>query len=126
MATVAELKAAKREDLDKLAVEQGLDPAQYSKVDELRAELLKSAEDAEGNDDAGNTEEQEGEKLGQSEQQTTTQSVERTVANDADKAAAAAEEPTVSREATTVLGHADSFDKDGQPVFYKPAKKGRK
>ncbi len=46
MADTATIKAGKREDLDALAVEQGLDPATFTKVDDLRTELLKSADDA--------------------------------------------------------------------------------
>lgn len=121
MATVAELKAAKREDLDKLAVEQGLDPAQYSKVDDLRAELLKSADDAEGADDgAGDgSNDQNAEKAGGAdEENTTTASADQTV-NDADAAAAAAEAPAERKPANGPLGHPAGFDSTGNPVFGK-------
>lgn len=122
MATVAELKAAKREDLDKLAVEQGLDPAQYSKVDDLRTELLKSADDASSEDD-GDESGSEKAPGADDEQNTTTQSAA-PKANDADVAAAAGEVPEV-REATGSFGHAGGFDATGNPVFGK-VKKGSK
>ncbi len=111
MATVAEIKEGKREYLDQLAAEQGIDPAQYSKKEDLQAELLKSADDAtDEGDDEGDDEDSK-------EQNTTTNTVNQ-VANDADRAADEAEKVT-ERKPVSSTGHAATFDKNGQPVFGK-------
>lgn len=114
MATTAEIKELKRAELDALAVEQGLDPATFSKAEDLRAELLKSADDA---DEQGN-EGDEGDATGDGSdaENTTTGSAENVPENAADKAADAAEVPTV-REAVGSSHHANKFDKYGNPVF---------
>ena len=118
MATVAEIKELKREDLDKLAVEQGLDPAQFSKKEDLQAELLKSADDADSLDNEDNSDEQNAEKAGGADPQNTTTKSTDAVVSDVDRAANAAEQPT-ERKAEGSSNHPASFDKYGQPVFGK-------
>lgn len=114
MATVDEIKALKREQLDALAVEQGLDPAQFSKKEDLQAELIQSADDYEADDSEDDQDQDED----LDKEQNTTTSSANTLVNDADKAAAAAEKVT-ERKVARSSGHPSGFDAYGQPIFGK-------
>lgn len=117
MATTQEIKAAKRAELDTLAVAEGLDPAEYSKVEDLRTALLPKASDAseqtpEDGDDNG---EGDGDGNGDQTQPVTAKAP----VNEAEQAADKAEEAKVVKTDVAPQGHAAKFDKTGQPVFGK-------
>lgn len=116
MATTQEIKASKRAELDKLLVENGLDPAEYTTVDAAKEALYPFATDAEEQGDEGDEGEENAEDQGDAEE---TPNVPE---NEAEAAADKAEEPEVKPTNIVPTGHAEHFDEFGQPVFGNPKK----
>lgn len=116
MATVAEIKAGRRADLDALLVENDLDPAEYKTVDDARKVLLPLASDANGEGEGAGEGEGEGEGSGEPETANLPQ-------NDADVAANSANEASVASSDHTPANFPNGFDKTGQPIFGLKAEK---